>query len=99
MREAWPFYLVLFGSAIAAGALTLIPGAPLEFIVLIVNVIATLAMPPALLFLLILANDRAVMGDKVNGVWLNLAGIGVTVILILCGIMFGISQVFPRLFG
>ncbi len=99
LREAWPFYLVLFGSAIAAGALTLIPGAPLEFIVLIVNVIATLAMPPALLFLLILANDRAVMGDKVNGVWLNIAGIGVTLILILCGIMFGISQVFPGLFG
>ncbi len=99
LREAWPFYLVLFGSAIAAGGLTLVPGAPLEFIVLIVNVIATLAMPPALLFLLFLANDRAVMGDQVNGFWLNAAGIGVTCILIVCGLLFGISQVFPRVFG
>ena len=62
VREAWPFYAVLLGSAGLAGGVVLIPGAPLESIVILVNVVATLAMPPALVFLLLLANDPAVMG-------------------------------------
>ncbi len=43
--------------------LVLIPGIPLVYIVLLVNVIAVLAMPPALLFLYMLVNDREIMGD------------------------------------
>ena len=97
IKDAWPFYLTLLGSAIAAGAIVLIPHAPLEFIVLIVNVIAVLAMPPALLFLLLLINDREVMGDRVNGLWLNIAGIAVTVLLIIAGLGYGVTTLFPRL--
>ncbi len=97
IREALPFYLTLLGSALAAGILVLIPNAPLEFIVLIVNVIAVLAMPPALLFLLLLVNDKQVMGEYVNGKWLNIAGITVTALLVLCGISYGLTSVFPRL--
>ncbi len=99
IKEAWPFYLTLLGSAVAAGAIVLIPHAPLEFIVLIVNVIAVLAMPPALLFLLLLVNDREVMGDSVNGLWLNIAGITVTVLLIIAGLGYGVTTVFPNLIG
>ncbi|MGD0956668.1 MAG: divalent metal cation transporter [Candidatus Acidiferrales bacterium] len=99
LREAWPFYLTLLGSACAAAALVLIPHFPLEFVVLTVNVIAVLAMPPALAFLLLLVNDRDVMGEKVNGVWANIAGVVVTVLLICAGIGFGIATVFPNWFG
>jgi Mn2+/Fe2+ NRAMP family transporter len=99
IKEAWPFYLTLLGSAVAAGAIVLIPHAPLEFIVLIVNVIAVLAMPPALLFLLLLVNDREVMGDRVNGWWLNIAGITVTVLLIIAGLGYGVTTIFPKLLG
>jgi len=93
LREAWPFYSILLGSACAAAALVLIPHAPLEFIVLIVNVIAVLAMPPALAFLLLLVNDREVMGEYVNGFWENTAAIAVTVVLICAGLGFGIATV------
>jgi Mn2+/Fe2+ NRAMP family transporter len=99
LRDAWPFYLTLLGSAAAAAALVLIPHFPLEFIVLTVNVIAVLAMPPAVAFLLFLVNDREVMGEHVNGVWANVAGIAVTVLLIIAGIGFGIATVFPKLLG
>ena len=98
-REAWPFYLTLLGSASAAAALVLIPKFPLEFVVLTVNVIAVLAMPPALAFLLLLVNDREVMGEHVNGFWTNLAGITVTVLLICAGLGFGVATVFPRWLG
>ena len=99
LRDAWPFYLVLLGSAAAAAALVLIPKFPLEFVVLTVNVIAVLAMPPALAFLLLLVNDREVMGEYVNGTWANVAGITVTVLLIIAGIGFGLATVFPKWLG
>jgi Mn2+/Fe2+ NRAMP family transporter len=99
LREAWSFYLILLGSACAAAALVLIPNAPLEFIILTVNVIAVLAMPPALVFLLLLVNDHEVMGEHVNGKWANVAGVAVTVLLICAGLGFGLATVFPKWLG
>src|SRR6202050_3117974 len=99
LRDAWPFYLVLLGSAATAAALVLVPRFPLEFVALTVNVIAVLAMPPALAFLLLLVNDREVMGEHVNGMWANVAGVTVTVLLICAGIGFGLATVFPKLLG
>ena len=51
MSQGKAFYGVLFLEAVAASALVLIPGLPLVSVVLVVNVIAVLAMPPALIFL------------------------------------------------
>jgi len=99
IRDAWPFYLILLGSACAAAGLVLIPRAPLEFIILTVNVIAVLAMPPALAFLLLLVNDREIMGEHANGFWGNLAGVTVTLLLIIAGMWYGLATVFPRSFG
>ena len=97
LREAWPFYSILLGSACLAAGLVLIPNAPLEFIILMVNVIAVLAMPPALALLLLLVNDRDIMGEYANGLWANLAGITVTVLLVCAGLGFGLATVFPHL--
>jgi hypothetical protein len=49
------FYSVLFLCAATAGAIVLIPGLPLVYVVLLVNVVAVLAMPPALVFLFMLS--------------------------------------------
>jgi Mn2+/Fe2+ NRAMP family transporter len=98
LREGLSFYAVLIGSACAAGGLTLIPGAPLESIVILVNVIATLAMPPALLFLLVLANDKDLMGDYRNRLISNIVGTCVTAILVAAGLGFATTVLFPGLF-
>lgn len=58
MWEGRTFYSVLFLCAAIAGGIVLIPGLPLVSVVLLVNVVAVLAMPPALVFLYMLANDR-----------------------------------------
>jgi Mn2+/Fe2+ NRAMP family transporter len=97
LREGWPFYAVLVIAAGIAAVLVLIPNAPLVFIVLIVNVIATLAMPPAIVFLLLLVNDREIMGEYANGRLSNFFGITVTILLVLAGVVFGIVTVFPHL--
>jgi Mn2+/Fe2+ NRAMP family transporter len=99
LREAWPFYSILMGVACLAAGLVLIPSAPLEFIALTVNVIAVLAMPPALALLLLLVNDREVMGEYANGKWANLAGVTVTVLLVCAGLAYALGTVFPRWLG
>ena len=99
LSEGWGFYAILLGSAAAAAALVLLPNAPLTYIVLIVNVIATLAMPPALLFLVLLVNDREIIGAHANGLWANVAAIAVTVGLVAAGLVWGILTVFPHLLG
>ncbi|HEY6769889.1 MAG TPA: NRAMP family divalent metal transporter [Candidatus Sulfotelmatobacter sp.] len=96
------FYMVLVIEAAAAAGLVLIPGIPLVYIVMVVNVIAVLAMPPALLFLYMLVNDREIMGNLVSPLWANALALGVVVILIGAGILFGVSVIAPRalaLFG
>src|SRR5438045_4805636 len=96
LRQGKSFYLVLFLCAAAAGAIVLIPGIPLVYIVLVVNVIAVLAMPPALLFLYMLVNDEEIMGDLVSPRWANILALGVVVMLIAAGLLFGISVVAPH---
>ena len=79
MSQGKAFYGVLFLEAVAASGLVLIPGLPLVSVVLVVNVIAVLAMPPALIFLFMLVNDREIMGDFTSPRWANvLATIVVT---------------------
>ncbi len=94
--EGKSFYLVLIIEAAAAAGLVLIPGIPLVYIVLVVNVIAVLAMPPALLFLYMLVNDREIMGDLVSPLWANILALGVVVVLIAAGLLFGVSVVAPK---
>jgi len=96
LRQGKSFYLVLLFEAAAAGALVLIPGIPLVYIVLVVNVIAVLAMPPALLFLYMLVNDREIMGDLVSPLWANLLALGVVIVLVAAGLLFGVSVVAPH---
>jgi Mn2+/Fe2+ NRAMP family transporter len=95
-KQGRTFYLVLLVEAIAAAGLVLIPGIPLVYIVLVVNVIAVLAMPPALLFLYMLVNDREIMGSLASPKWANALALGVVVILVGAGLLFGISVLAPN---
>jgi Mn2+/Fe2+ NRAMP family transporter len=76
-KEAKLFYAVFFVSIIGAALVVLIPNAPLGFFTLLVQITATILMPPALIFLYFLVNDRSLMGDKVNGKLTNIAVAGI----------------------
>ncbi len=99
MGEGKSFYAVLTLCAVAAAAIVLIPGLPLVYVVLIVNVVAVLAMPPALVFLFMLVNDKEIMGDLVSPWWANVLSAGVVFILTAAGILFGLSIVAPHIFA
>jgi len=99
VRQGKAFYSVVFLLAVLAAVIVLIPGLPLVYVVLIVNVIAVLAMPPALVFLFLLANDRELMGDIASPAWANVLASAVVVFLVGAGVLFGISVIAPRVFA
>ena len=91
------FYGAAIVSTLLAAGTVLIPGAPLLAMTLTVNVIATLLMAPALLLLLLLANDREIIGDLANGRWANLAGGAIVVAIAVIGALYGLITAFPAL--
>jgi Mn2+/Fe2+ NRAMP family transporter len=95
-RQSLYFYApAILGTAIAASVLML-PHVPVGFLNLTVQVIATVFMPAAMLFLLMLLNDRELLGDHVNSPLRNILSVGVMVMLIACNGLYGIATVFPH---
>jgi hypothetical protein len=93
--DAKPFYFSYTGMVAIAAAIVLIPGAPLGLITTGVQALAGLLLPSATVFLLLLCNDRQVLGPWVNRRWLNMvASVIVGVLLLLSGILMA-TTVFP----
>jgi len=98
IREAPLFHAANIGVAALAGLVVLIPGTPLLAIALNANLLATVLMPPALVFLLILANDREIMGSNVNSRTTNFLGVLITGLVTAAGSAYAIvafMQTFP----
>src|ERR1022692_3116180 len=94
--EGKAFYAVLSLCAAAAAGIVLIPGLPLVFVVLVVNVVAVLAMPPALVFLYLLVNDKEIMCGVESPRWANMLAGAVVVLLTAAGVLYGVSVVAPQ---
>jgi Mn2+/Fe2+ NRAMP family transporter len=95
--DAKPFYASYTGMVVFAAAIVLIPGAPLGLITTGVQALAGLLLPSATVFLLLLCNDRQVLGPWVNRPWLNVvAGVIVGALLLLSGILMA-TTMFPDL--
>jgi Mn2+/Fe2+ NRAMP family transporter len=91
-RNAAVFYSANVVGALVAGAIILIPGAPLLSIALNANVLATVLLPVSLVLMVILANDRLLMGRWVNGRLANVIGIGVIAFVAVCGTAYGVDS-------
>jgi Mn2+/Fe2+ NRAMP family transporter len=95
-RDARVFHGCFAAFVIAAAATVLIPGTPLGAITTLVQALAGILLPVALVLLLMLCNDRELVGPLTNPRWLNLvAGAAVTLILALVT-MLTITTVAPR---
>ncbi|MGB9282261.1 MAG: divalent metal cation transporter [Pseudonocardiaceae bacterium] len=86
------FYGVNIGTAVAAAVVIVIPGAPLLQIALNANVLATVLLPVALVFMVMLANDRELMGDFANKRATNMVGITIIAFVGFCGSAYGIDS-------
>ncbi|TQF66519.1 divalent metal cation transporter [Rhodococcus spelaei] len=96
-KDAKQFYLSYSAMIALAAGITLIPGAPLGLITTAVQALAGLLLPSATVFLLLLCNDRQVLGPWANRRWLNIvAGLIVGILLLLSGILMA-TTLFPDL--
>ncbi|BDC42578.1 NRAMP family divalent metal transporter [Paraburkholderia terrae] len=99
VADAKGFYLVYFGIVAAAAGLVLIPGSPLGLLTEAVQTLAGVLLPSATVFLLLLCNDRAVLGPWVNSKGLNLFTGGVVWALVLLSVVLTASVVYPDISG
>ena len=97
IKEAPWFYAYYFFDLLLAGSVVLIPHAPLVLITLFVQVIATTLLPAALVFLILLLNDKKTMGSYVNTTWENIANIGIVIGIVVTSTLYGLSAVFENL--
>ena len=93
-REAKPFYASYTVLVILAAGLTLTPNAPLGLITTAVQALAGVLLPSASLFLLLLCNDRDVLGPWVNRTWLNIIATLILGILVMLSLILVITTVF-----
>jgi Mn2+/Fe2+ NRAMP family transporter len=85
-KDAKPFYASYSAMIAVAAGIVLIPGAPLGLLTTSVQALAGILLPSASCFLLLLCNDREVLGPWVNPRWLNIiAAIIVGVLVDLSG--------------
>jgi Mn2+/Fe2+ NRAMP family transporter len=91
-RNAAVFYAANIGVAVLAATVILIPGAPLLSIALNANVLATVLLPVSLVLMVMLANDRELMGRWANRRSTNVIGIAVIAFVGVCGAAYGIDS-------
>jgi Mn2+/Fe2+ NRAMP family transporter len=100
VREAPWFYLAYVLMLLSAGVVSLTSSTEVQNAVTIfVQVVAVTLLPAALVFLILLLNDKPLMGKHVNTRWQNIANWTITVFVILISSLFGLSVLFPEWFG
>ena len=98
IKQAPWFYACYFVTLLTAGLVVLIPNAPLVLITLFVQVVAVTLLPAALVFLILLLNDRDTMGKYCNSLRQNLVGGFIVSAIIVLSTLYGITVMFPNLF-
>ena len=96
-RQAKGFYVMYAGLIGGAAAIVLIPGSPLGLLTEGVQVLAGVLLPSATVFLLLLCNDKAVLGPWVNGRWTNAFSVAVVALLITLSLVLTASVAFPHI--
>jgi NRAMP (natural resistance-associated macrophage protein)-like metal ion transporter len=97
--EAKAFYALYAGLLGGAAVLVLTPGIPLGLLTNAVQALAGVLLPSATVFLLLLCNDRAVLGPWVNGRSLNMFTSVVVAVMVILSIILTASVLYPQITG
>ena len=98
-RQARGFYATYAVCVAAAAAIVLIPRAPLQLIILGVQVLAGIMLPSAIIFLQLLLNDKELMGEQhVNKAWNNWVNWTIIIVLFALSLILAAQVVAPNLF-
>ena len=96
-RDAKFFYGAFTAMVALAAIIVLIPGAPLGLITTGVQALAGVLLPSATIFLLLLCNDKAVLGPWVNRTWLNIVASLIVSVLLLMSLVLMATTLFSQI--
>src|SRR6202522_4791087 len=99
MSDAKGFYAVYFGLIVISAAIVLTPGAPLGLLTNAVQTLAGVLLPSATVFLLLLCNDKAVLGPWANDRATNVFTSIVIAVLVTLSIILTASVLYPDITG
>jgi NRAMP (natural resistance-associated macrophage protein)-like metal ion transporter len=95
IADAKLFYGSYAATVAVAAGIVLIPNAPLGLITTAVQALAGILLPSATVFVVLLCNDKAVLGPWVNKPWLNIVATLIISALLLLSMVLVISTAFP----
>jgi Mn2+/Fe2+ NRAMP family transporter len=99
VRKAPGFYVVYMLCVAAAAGIVLIPGAPLQLVILGVQVLAGIMLPSAIIFLQLLLNDKDLLGvEFANKPWNNWVNWTIIIALFVLSLILAAQVVVPNLF-
>jgi NRAMP (natural resistance-associated macrophage protein)-like metal ion transporter len=93
-RDAPAFYGLIILFIVFAATFVLIPGLPLVQVMFMAQVINALLLPFVLVFVMVLASDKKLMGPLVSGRFLQIVGWGGTGLLVLLSVTLAWSSLF-----
>jgi NRAMP (natural resistance-associated macrophage protein)-like metal ion transporter len=80
--EAKAFYGIYTAMLLLGAAVVLLPNFPLIQTMFVSQVANGIALPPVLIFMLLLVNKKSLMGDQVNGRFFNAVAWGTTIVVV-----------------
>jgi len=98
-REAPVFYSLYLGLIIIGAGLVLLPGAPLLQIILYSQVLNGMLLPVVLILMLLLINNKKLMGTYTNGPVFNAIAWATVIIVGVMTVVSAAQLIFPQLAG
>ena len=99
VREAPWFYVAYAVMLLLAGLVSVVSSVEVQNrVTIFVQVIAVTLLPAALVFLILLLNDKPLMGEHANTRWQNIANWSIVAFVIAMSTLYGVSVLFPDLF-
>ena len=100
VREAPWFYVVYLAMLLSAGFVSLVASIKVQDgITVFVQVVAVTLLPAALVFLILLLNDKPLMGQFTNTRWQNFVNWAIVVFVIVISTVYAVSVLFPEWFS
>lgn len=95
-----PLFFTLFIGILAVGAgIMLIPGVPIAGVAIGTQTLDGILLPILLVFIIVLANDRRLLGKHRNGVIYNVIAVSLAAVLTVLTMALVLSTIFPGLLG
>ncbi len=95
VKDGLSFYVIYGMIILFSASVVIIPHAPLGLITTGVQALAGILLPSATVFLLLLCNDKAVLGPWVNRPWLNVIGTVIVGVLVVLSLILAAATFFP----